>query len=459
MLRILLLILAFSPVGMALAEEAKSVRVSVPSASEQEIATQKIKSLYAADYAKIGQQDVAALAKKLLAAARNFTGDSGSQYVMVMEAIDAAGRSGDVGTVSAGAELLAQKFEVDARNIRDKALVQAGRSVKSKEAAAIYLMTAMPAIEERAAAGEFEEANALIKMTQSIARMAGAAVGGEATDRLDIIVRQQTEYPRIKPMIAKLATDPTNTQANGAVGRYQAIFREDWPQALPLLVRGDDPGLRAAAEAELALGAPTDKTSPLVAMKVGDAWLTAASKLALPQRPSVCRRALFWFQNAEPKLKDLEHATVVKRIEEARQGIVGPGKPTFFLDLTREEAAAVQKFRDRYYLFVQIKSNYREASEWAKKKGGHLVCIADKSECDFVTAMTRGPREGIWLGCSDEGKEGVWSWVDGTPFKFNNWGKGQPDNYGSGEDFAIIAHDGKWNDAPANWHVMFVVQW
>jgi hypothetical protein len=53
----------------------------------------------------------------------------------------------------------------------------------------------------------------------------------------------------------------------------------------------------------------------------------------------------------------------------------------------------------------------------------------------------------IWLGASDEEKEGEWVWVDGTPVDPKGWANGQPDNWGSGEEFATLrTASAEWND-------------
>ncbi|KAH7714006.1 C-type lectin domain family 4 member M-like protein [Aphelenchoides avenae] len=36
----------------------------------------------------------------------------------------------------------------------------------------------------------------------------------------------------------------------------------------------------------------------------------------------------------------------------------------------------------------------------------------------------------VWIGLFDASKSGNWSWTDGTPLEFENWGSSQPDNEG-----------------------------
>lgn len=99
---------------------------------------------------------------------------------------------------------------------------------------------------------------------------------------------------------------------------------------------------------------------------------------------------------------------------------------------------------------------------------GYLVTITTASENVFVSAKLQGQG---WLGASDVGAEGVWKWVTGpeagthfsNQFKygwcnaitapgingnFAKWGGGEPNDCGSGEDYAHFLNSGSWNDYP-----------
>ncbi|XP_035512194.1 galactose-specific lectin nattectin-like [Morone saxatilis] len=62
--------------------------------------------------------------------------------------------------------------------------------------------------------------------------------------------------------------------------------------------------------------------------------------------------------------------------------------------------------------------------------------LFNKDEKDWADA------EVLYVGASDQVKEGVWLWSDGSKFVFNGWAKGQPDNTG-GEGCMDINYSGR----------------
>lgn len=67
---------------------------------------------------------------------------------------------------------------------------------------------------------------------------------------------------------------------------------------------------------------------------------------------------------------------------------------------------------------------------------------------------------------TDDGSEGSWYWVDGTPFSFESWLEGQPDGLGDTENYALFWYKDvpyKWNDGDfgkdAEGRVTFLIEW
>ncbi|MCC0727638.1 DUF5011 domain-containing protein [Clostridioides sp. ZZV14-6045] len=104
-----------------------------------------------------------------------------------------------------------------------------------------------------------------------------------------------------------------------------------------------------------------------------------------------------------------------------------------------------------YYQFVEAKritwKNAKERAEKMEYMGlkGHLATIKSKYELDLFNCLTT---KTVWLGATDEEKEGQWKWVTGEPVKFTNWCVGEPNNFGGIEDYmsSIKNSGGLWND-------------
>lgn len=127
---------------------------------------------------------------------------------------------------------------------------------------------------------------------------------------------------------------------------------------------------------------------------------------------------------------------------------------------------------------------WREATAYCESLGGHLVTITSQEEQTFIENLIKnGAREQYWIGATDEANEGVWRWVTGEPWNYENWATYEPSNYMDNEHYGQVyrlpnqatwmdnSEIGKWNDAPDNntideeedffspQHVGFICEW
>lgn len=121
-------------------------------------------------------------------------------------------------------------------------------------------------------------------------------------------------------------------------------------------------------------------------------------------------------------------------------------------------------FRNHYYLAVKQSKTWNDAKVYAESLGGYLVTIADKEENDFVFtfAVTKGLTNAIWIGLTDEVKEGQFVWVTGESFTYKNWNTGEPNNSGDEDHVQMYLppsnNPSKWNDAKKTLLMPFVVE-
>ena len=102
------------------------------------------------------------------------------------------------------------------------------------------------------------------------------------------------------------------------------------------------------------------------------------------------------------------------------------------------------------YAFYNIGSTWADAKAYCESLGGHLATITSKEENDYVyNLLTQSEYDSAYFGLSDSEQEGVWKWVTGEPFTYNNWHTGEPNSHYSAEDYAMFYWqfpDGTWND-------------
>jgi hypothetical protein len=112
-------------------------------------------------------------------------------------------------------------------------------------------------------------------------------------------------------------------------------------------------------------------------------------------------------------------------------------------------------------IFAQNSSEYSvvfgsfswlEAKLDAEARGGHLVTITSEEENRIVGELLAPQitgEEQFWMGATDSEEEGIWTWITGEQWLYDNWGGGQPDNWRSEDYGAFIISSFLniyWND-------------
>lgn len=107
------------------------------------------------------------------------------------------------------------------------------------------------------------------------------------------------------------------------------------------------------------------------------------------------------------------------------------------------------------YKLYDIGKTWEDAEKYCESVGGHLVCITSKEEQEKVAVLlSSGKRNCYWLGGQKVDRK--WKWVSGEEFSYTNWASGQPDNYSTYTEDALMMYRnrnpgassplGSWND-------------
>ena len=113
-----------------------------------------------------------------------------------------------------------------------------------------------------------------------------------------------------------------------------------------------------------------------------------------------------------------------------------------------------KKFDADDYHFDIKKKSHSDAKATCQSIGGKL--FEPKSEKVYNEVSTLAKIKGInkfWMGIHDISNEGQFTYdSDGNDVDWTNWHKGEPNDWGKGEDCVRSGHGhggvNKWNDSP-----------
>lgn len=143
---------------------------------------------------------------------------------------------------------------------------------------------------------------------------------------------------------------------------------------------------------------------------------------------------------------------------------VPDNKPVSLIDqkaaVKREAREKGKSFQMHRYLLVEDPVTWKEAKAACEAIGGHLVTIGNKSENDFVRSLAAG--KSVWLGLTDEGKDGKYRWIDGLAVRFTGWSPGEPNHLNGMERFGSLRQnygDYGWTDEDGQTPSGFICEW
>jgi hypothetical protein len=131
-------------------------------------------------------------------------------------------------------------------------------------------------------------------------------------------------------------------------------------------------------------------------------------------------------------------------------------------------------FNGHDYILSAQKKNWHMAKKDAEKRGGYLVVINNEEEQKHIEKILNQAfqnekfQEPVWIGFSDEKKEGTWKWVNGDKVTFTFWAKNQPSNANgiTPENYAVIwqpndniAEKGQWNDLAGDCQLRYLIEY
>ncbi len=109
----------------------------------------------------------------------------------------------------------------------------------------------------------------------------------------------------------------------------------------------------------------------------------------------------------------------------------------------------IGEFEGSRYFLADHTTSWNTAQHDALESGGYLAVVNSAEENTYLKDAVN---YNAWIGFTDKNSEGSFSWVNGETVNYTNWNNGEPNDYGSGEDYTEMRNNGKWNDLPNSHH-------
>jgi hypothetical protein len=284
-------------------------RLPVPGKAAQSQARNLLREVFAKELSDHSPEARRVLAARFLTEADKAVDRPADAYVLLGGAYQAAKEGNDLEMCMRAIDAMTATFDMDAMNLKLGALsaiLPGGDSAKARA----VVMAGLTLLDEAVAVDDYDAAREVLgRIEQAAARAGDVSLSAYARDKAKEARLIGVEYERIQKDLA-LVGSQRDAKSNEAIGRFLCFVKGDWQNGLPFLAQGDDMGLRALAEEELA--ASGDEK----ALKVAEDWWTAAQKATGAVRTAIERHAGTHYQAALGKLSGLEKLKVEKRLAE-----------------------------------------------------------------------------------------------------------------------------------------------
>lgn len=231
-----------------------------------------------------------------------------TQYAALSEAATLASEAGDATQSFLMLDQLTDRFE--GQHFALKETVFSSLSKKRDQGTMAQLVLfGFNWVEDLMDADEYDQAGTILSRVRGAAVRLKNARLRELADYLNTRIRTLSRaFEPVKPSLAKLESDPDDSAAAEAVGRFRCFVQEDWERGLPLLEKSDNATLKQLALQDLA--------GPLTSIEqtaLADAWWAFSATQPSAVREAIRRRAGKWYMTAILRLPSTGRAEVLAK--------------------------------------------------------------------------------------------------------------------------------------------------
>jgi hypothetical protein len=275
-----------------------------------------IRELMAKQYADTSPAGRRALASALLETVRTTKDDPASRYVLLREAADVAVSAADAPSALVASIALGLSYNLDPLLLESEALTRLSPKITQPQDAIFMATNALALLRTQVHNRAYSDAAKLIPLLHEVANKTHhVVIIAKTRDQIVWVEALATEYGRIAPAFVTLGEHPGDPASNFAVGRFYCLRAGDFGKGLPLLVRTTDPAMKSLAAADLA-----NPTTGMAQKEIADLWVAQSTKEAKrsPEADSCNRRAVYWYEKAQPNLQGIAKTIVQQRLDSLR---------------------------------------------------------------------------------------------------------------------------------------------
>ena len=255
-----------------------------------------------------------AVAKEINDLARD-TRDLQVKYVMLEEAQRLFVEVKEIGPALQTAEAMAQDFDVAPLPLKVKLLESMAEGNLSGAQRGDIVAEACTLGFEAIDSDQFEAAQSLAAVVRTAAsRATSADVKAEAKEFTDEFTQRSKRWDAVRKAEKTLETAADDKAANLTLGLYHTFDKSDQAKGLPMLVKGSDAKLAAAAVARQ----KTVSSGVAGSIEEADAWFDAIAAAPADYKAAIQKKALDAYELALASVEGIEKARVTKRRDQLK---------------------------------------------------------------------------------------------------------------------------------------------
>lgn len=436
-------------------------RLPPPAVAELTTARTQMRDTHRAALTNLNTPDKqAAAALTLLRRACQTLDSPPLRYAYLEEAHRLAVQSGDLASAWNVATLWSETFELDPIELYTRTLADIIKPTRSPAVRRELVLTALRLCDLEVAAERFQAASLVNRFAATNVTKIQSPELLYETKLRDTELKDWTRaWEAAQSAREDLRADADDASAHLALGRYLCLVRGNWTEGLDHLARSGDPLWQAAAELERSRGA-----DPKAAAAIADAWMAVGDKAELWAKVPAYDRAAELYRAALGTATAGERSRIETRLTKRADTLKTAGSAFG----TRHPLDAV-RIGSHWYKLFQQPINWHDAVRACEQAGGYLACLESAQENQAVEqyALAAGSRQGqevnYWLGLSDEVDEGVYRWVNGAPFSFQDFAPGS--SQAPIAQYVFASQEGAggkvvyWHETGPKYNPWFMCEW